>query len=468
MAQHNFNNPNTLPSRLSEYEYMSQKGTVGFFEEKVFLDFVKYYEQEDALDKALAVIDHALEQHSYSANLHVYKARMLMEFKEESQALEFLNRAHALSPSDVDIQILRSEVLTFLGHHEEALVAIEHVNQQIDQLPEQLYLCRAYIYEQQANFDALFLELQQYLLLDPHDEESLKHIMFCVEVTEKYKESVQFHLTLIDKAPYSYMAWCNLGHAYAAIEDYVNAADAFEYAFLIKGKFVHAYKAFAKMCFKLKDYGRALRAFEDLLDQLETPDADLLTNIGECYEHLHKFELAHIFYNKSKKVNHQSSYNYYRIGECYVKQQLWSKAISAYKKAYKLDDRKEEFQLALADVYFQIGDDENAKFYFQKAVDTAPDTPICWVQYASFLMDIGALEDALAVLEEANDYGINAHLLYCKVSCLFLMNNRLEAIQLLRQALDDYYNQHDILFQFAPEIEGDSDIAALINLYNRN
>ena len=47
MKQQNQNNQNIEKALISEYEAMSQKGTVGFYEETVFLALINHYHQAE-------------------------------------------------------------------------------------------------------------------------------------------------------------------------------------------------------------------------------------------------------------------------------------------------------------------------------------------------------------------------------------------------------------------------------------
>lgn len=468
MKQHNPNQQTTLIKLISEYEAMSQKGTVGFFEEKVFFDFIEYYSSENAFDKALEVVDHALSQHYYSSDLLLCKARLLMDEQQVEAALICVDQAYALSPSDIDVQLLRSELLCILGQHNEALEVLNGLPVgEVKDTPKDIFLYKAFIHERLSDFDQMFDALKASLLHNPSNERVLKKILFCVEVAQKYEESVKFHKQLIDLDPYSYLAWYNLGHAYNCLDNNEKAADAFEYAFLANPQFMPAYKEFAATCCAYKAYDRALQAYETLLDHMDA-DSDVYTSIGACYEYKDDYEVAHVFYLKAISLDQSYSNTYFRIGECNAKQKKWDEAIQAYKKAITLDRRREEYFAALGEAYFQIGEDEKALPCFQQAADIAPELSMYWLQYALFLMETEAYDEAIDVLEEAGMYTADAELEYCKAACYFKKGEARLAKKQLAHALINYYDKHTILFNFVPTLNKNATIIGMINIYNQN
>ena len=103
MQQHNYDKQHTLNDLIFEYEAMSQKGTVGFYEETVFSRIIDYYESESSIDLALEAVDKALSQHFYSTTLYCRKAELLAIQKQEKAALSAIQQAEVLSLSLIHI-----------------------------------------------------------------------------------------------------------------------------------------------------------------------------------------------------------------------------------------------------------------------------------------------------------------------------------------------------------------------------
>ena len=398
MQHSNFNSQNNIQKLLFEYEAMSRKGTVAFLEEKVFFELVDLYRSSNKMTKALKAIEDGLDQHGYSAELHFRKAQLLSDLNNKESALEAVNTALALSPSDKNIHRLRNELLgnSITDESDTILNSIE--NSLSDS-----FISRSRIDEQFENVGELYNRLKRKLRYDPTNEIALNKILFCVEINQRYEDSVKFHLELINNNSYSHLAWYNLGQAYYCLKQYDNAADAFEYAFIANGDFMLAYKEFSKVCFEMNDYDRALLAFEDLLSRTE-PDSDLLVSIGECYEMKENYGVAYLYYNKALKLEKTCSYAHYRIGECLAKEQKWFKAIGAYEQAIFICNRKETYYASLGKAYAKVKMNDEAFVAFEKASDMAPDIVNYWMNIVTFLIETNEYAEALSKIEEADIY----------------------------------------------------------------
>ena len=129
MNQQNHGNQNIQKELISEYEAMSQKGTVGFYEETAFLALVEYYQEEELFTKAMEVIDIAIQQHTYTSTFYKKKAQLLLEKGCATQALDCLDQADMYSPSDFEAAILRVESLNMLGYDKDAheILSLIHI-----------------------------------------------------------------------------------------------------------------------------------------------------------------------------------------------------------------------------------------------------------------------------------------------------------------------------------------------------
>ena len=465
MKQHNLKDKHMLKYLVSEYEAMSQKGVISFLEKKVFWELIDHYEMETQLDKAIEVIDHALVQYSYSSEFYIRKAQLLIEKKCAYQAIACLEHAEILSPSELEIFLFKAEAFCSLGDYQDAFELLQALKGKLNKIElSEVLMLEAHIYENLEDFDQMFFALKKALVANPKNSVALEKVWLAVELSALYKESVELHNYLIDQDPYSYIAWYNLGHAYACLEEFEEAIEAFEYAYIINEQFEFAYRDCGEVCLQSKQYQRALKCYTEALEFF-TPDSDFLLNIGQCHEFLNDISIAKDYYSQSIALNIANDLAYYRMGECFVKEKKWKSAINAYEKALSIEDKREEYIAALAEVYYQIDDEEKAATLFKKAAETAPETTKYWIQYASFLMDIGALKEALIVLEEAEIYAIGPELLYCRIACEFLLGHRKEALFLLHAALTEDYNMHESLFDLVPEVEGDPDVIHLISLY---
>ena len=468
MEQHNYNKQHTLNDLVSEYEAMSQKGTVVFYEETVFSQIIDYYENESAIDRALAVVEVALNQHLFSTNLYCKKAALLAIQKEETAALNAIHQAEALSPSDYEVKLIKAEVLGLFSDFSLALSIIKelkvacHIKQK-KQLAA-IFFSEGLIYERMNQYDAMFESWKQALIFNPLHEEALDKIWLCVEMSRRFDESIELCHRIIDFEPYCFKAWYNLGHAYTYFGRYEEAIEAYEYAFIINKEFEWAYRHCAELCMEIKKYTKALECYQEVMAYID-PDGELLLKVGQCYQFSGNIDIAEKVYARSIKLDELNDEVYFHLGQCSAIRKNWKNAIRFYKRALEIESKREEYYAAIAEAYTNLSQNEKAFHYFDRAIELAPEQSVYWTKFAAFLLKEGAYEAALDVLADAEKHAVGAELLYCKAACLFKMDLRKEAMDVLAEALTECFITHTTLFDYIPELSTDRKINAIIRFY---
>ena len=470
MKSHNHMHRNTINVLVSEYEAMSQKGTVGFFEETVFFSLLEHYRNNRLYDRALEVVDHALDQHSYTVDFYVQKAQLLIEKEQYQWALECVQHALLYAPNNLEIRLLMAEVYVSLGRIGEGLDLLERLKSEYnekssDELAE-IFFCEACIQEHLMEWNNMFEALKKAISFKHPNKTLLQRLWISVEMSKRYEESVELHRTLIDNDPFCPITWYNLGHAYFCIQDLKNAEAAFEYAYLNDNSFLTAYKDRADVLIRLERYSEAMDCFKEAIEHAKA-DSEIFVGLGFCYEHQKMYSKAQPYYEKALELDPNDDSAYYRIGECLAQEGKWEDAIEAYNKAMDLNDCLEEYIAALAVAYCQIDAPEKANALFLRATETAPEQAQCWLQYACFLMDMNLYKEALENLEMGIVAAGGMELLYCKVVCLFLKNDRKAAMLLLSQLLYKDFPTHEYLYKLSPELEEDNEVQTLIKSFDR-
>lgn len=463
MYDFNYNHEESNAKDLAlQYENMVANGAVIFFDQNSFQDLIDYYEDQLRFQQALGVIEHAIQQHAYSAIFHIRKAQILLEEDRLQEASEALAFAKLYEPTNVDIFLTEAEVIHQEGNFSEALNILETALIYADSGDyEDIFLLQASIYESAEDYEAAFQSLAQVLKNNPFNEMAYSRIWLCVELMGQYAESIELHQGLIDQEPYAYWAWYNLGHAYNNMGLYEKAIEAYDYAIVINERFEFAYRDLISCLFRMEDYKEALRYVQDYKELFEV-DADLLLWEGECYEYTGDFSTARHFYAQALKKSSLEGKLHYRIGVTYANEDKWRKALQAFQTAFAKNKENEEYCIALAEVYNQLDQIEEAHTLFQRATILSPEMPVSWMSYLEFLIDEQDYELAFDVLKEAELCSEHPDYSMFYIALLWLSGQKQEGQVQLIQLLTEMPERVDRLFRIAPELESDRTFMILI------
>lgn len=466
MSPMNFDNNRSIPNLVSAYEMMKKEGKTAFLEEKSYIALAGFYEGEERLNEALDVIEQAIQQYQYSADLHIKKAQLLIDFQQEDLALSVLDLAAAFAPSEIEIQLLKAEALISLELFNEAIELLHDAKEVAsnEKVMADIYFLEAQVYENQEQFERMFYALSAVLKEIPNHQEALERLWLCVELSKKYEDSVRLHKEILDRDPYSYVAWYNLGHAQAYLGQYADAIESFEFAFVIKEDFEFAYRDCSELCFELKLYHKALKYYKEILELFE-PDSEIFLRIGQCYQALQSSTIARTFYLRALKLDPLNDEVFFHLGQCYASEGKWDSAISSFKKAIRIEDKQEEYMAAIAAAYEQTQENKKAEKFWKIAIKIAPEESAYWVKLAQFYINEGRATDAIVCLDDAETFAVGSDINYCRIACLFILGRRQEAIYWLGEALLEDFDTHNKLFDFLPELEDDHDVINLISAY---
>lgn len=450
---------------IARYEAMSQKGTVSFFEETVFLQMIDFCDTESKHRLALRIVDDAIVQHPFSVNLFLRKAHLLLNRHKIAESLVTIEQAELFAPQNINVGILHAELLAVKGQHKKALAILSDLKESAStEESSEIFLIEAQLFEDLGKYSNMFDALRQCLTLNCSNLEAYEKMIWATEYSQRYAESVILHNRLLDRNAYNWRAWLNIGFAYEALEKLPEAIEAFEFAFAIDENCRAAYMEAGELYLQLGDYPNAQHVFESAIFNTGE-DALLLQKLGFCSEKTDNLHTAFHFYKRSLELNPDDAQTYFRLGECYKGLGKRLKAIDVYLRAIALDNRKEEYYAGLAEVYWQTEQYGKALQYFRKAAFTAPEDMVYWLRYAGFLYSVGQEKKALTVLQDAQNYVIGVEIEYCQIACLISLGRRGEALYRLSEALAENYDKHTTLLSWRPDLAENADFQNMINDY---
>ena len=454
-----------LINLVSEFELMIESNSLGYLDEKDFFQIITYYEKNFLIEKAIEVVDYAIEQYSYRSEFLIAKARLLLILEQNEESIKVLEAAEIVSPFENEIQLLRARALTGMGFSKEAKEILQGMIQYVGKTDlADIYLAESYIHEKEKNFAKMYDVLKEALTFDSEHPECLERIWISVELSRRYFESIALHQKLVDKQPYNALAWYNLGQSYASIGEYEKAIEAIEYAFIINKDMEIAYIECAELCSLVKNHEKALSIYEEA-NSYFGPESELLVCIAICQIELNNFLSAKASLFTALSLDPYNEEIYFYLGECYVKEKNWHSAINAYTKALSIEDGREEFHGSIAMTYLQLGRYDNAAEHLTLASSIAPEDPKYWFQHACLLIKSKKYDEALTLLDEAEEESFDPTLLYARAACLNFLGEKKEALRILDEVLLESFELHNSLFEIDPQLKFDKEILSIINYY---
>jgi len=452
---------------VKKYEDSVKEHNQVFLEEEDYEQIIQFYQDGRENNKALRVIESALEQFSFSSFFYTKKAEILANQKHFVEALLALDEAEKLDPNDINIFLIRSDVALWQGKHEEAKSYMDYALTLTSE-PEdkcELYLELADIFEDQEKYPEVVKALQDALKLNPMSEEGLNRFWFCTELTENYEDSIRFHEELIEACPYSHLAWFNLGHAFAGLQLYEKSLEAFGFVIAIQDNFDAAFICSGDVLYNMERYEESINFYLDAI-KLSKPNKELYLKTAECYEKLREFAKSRSFLRKSIGVDPYFDEAFYRIGETYRLEEKWTKAISSFERAVKLDKENIDYLAALADAYMSVGEGELALDIFERIFQLDTQTKQNWINLATAYFNVENYRKAFQVLNEAElKYESSADIFYIKAVFYFQVANRHEALLNLERGLLMNFDEHVVIFEMDDSLLDDAAVIQVIEQY---
>lgn len=469
MEENEFFEPNfgEIMELIKQYEEAAKSKQQIFLEEESYEQIIGFYQDNREFGKALKVIDSALEQFTFSSYFHIKKAEVLANTRRFDEALYSLTEAEKLDPTDINIFLIRADIHLWDGEHHFAMSEVELALSiaEEDEDKCELYLEMADVWEDQEKYSEVIDALKLALKYDTKNEEALARLWFCIELTERYEDSVQFHAALIEESPYSHLAWLNLGHAYAGLGKFDESLDAFSYVMAIDEKFEPAYTCSGDVKFLEGQYEDALTFYLEAI-KLTKPNKELYLKAADCFEKQGDMSKARGYLRKAIGVDPYFDEAFYRIGETYMVEEKFPKAIHNFERAVKLNKENIDYLASLAEAYMGTGEGELAVEMFERIFQLDPKTKQNWINLATAYFNVENFRKAFQVLTEAeHKYDGSADIFYIRSIFYLKAGNKHEALINLEKGLLMNFNEHTLIFEMDDTLLDDHSIMRVIEQY---
>ncbi len=459
---------NRLKTLIDRFENLSQNQADCSFSKAELRLLTDYFEFEKFPDQALEVINYGISKFKNSPELLVRKTRLLIYNFSKNEAISFVNKSlnSCLKPFQVDL--LRLEILIAQGQIEMALSVISALKfkyRKTGIILSEVYYLEALAYERVDYFDKSFEALSEVLWVNPNHQDALGKIWMATERSKKSKEGILLNKFLLKKEHYSAISWFNIAHAYYSEDEYEKAIEAFEFCIIINEDFESAYLDLAEVCMLLGMFQKASQNQKIAFERFEIVDLDRIIQFAESLIMSGDFRAARQPLEFGLLMDSADPDLLFLLAETYRLEGKYAKAIQYYESALEVGDDRDDIHKSLGKIYFMMAEFDKAESHYEIAISNDPFHSGYRSELASFYLNIGEVEKCEKLLAESIEDLPDVQLLYHHAGILISMGKVKEGLDALGEALQDDFSLRNEIYEFAPELVGDSKVEAIINFY---
>lgn len=360
---------------LASYEKAVAAKESIFLDADDLTDIADYYNYIGDRQKAVEVIDFALQLNPGATGPLVFKTREALENEDVKLAEQLAEEI--IDKEDPDYIFLKAEILIAQNFIDKADKYIHGFLRYIEPDDmEDFVLDAVSLYVDYGVDDKAYEWLQK--IKDSKRgvyKELMARVLFGIG---KYKESVDLCNQLVDKHPYSVVYWNALASAQFMNEEYNNSITSSEYALAIEPNNTDGLLTKANGLFKLGNYEEAEKYYARY-NKNEPTDEYGEMNQGVCLMTLAKFEEAIPHFKRSIEVAPEDSpylaQIYQEIAFTYSSLKHPKEAIEYLDKTDKLDCDHADMIVLRGHILLENGLKKEAETMFNKAASTSKNDP---------------------------------------------------------------------------------------------
>ncbi len=445
----NDDNMNNAP--LSKFESMLKTNNVLFFDSEEFENIIHHYLEKGKISLAKKAIKLGLEQHPSSVTLILFKIEINIFENNFDLADELLNELYVLEPMNEDIYIQKANILSKQDQHEDAIkvlkTALELAHETSDLYSligmEHLFL---------DQFENAKVNFMHCLENDDNDYSALYNVIYCFDFLDQNTEAIEFLNLYLENNPYCEVAWHQLGKQYFALKDYKKALSAFDFAIISDDTFVGAYMEKGKVLEKLNKFDEAIENYNITLS-LDDPTSFALLRIGHCNEKLGNNDFAVQFYYKTVHEDPLLDKGWIAITKFYNKNHNYQKALYYINKAINIDSENAVYWKLYAQINQRLKFYEESERGYKKTLELGNYELETWLSRADVLIRLGEYEASVYNLtQSAEFYPEHAEIEYRLAGLYFKTNESEKGYYHLKNALSFDEEFSFILEELFPRI----------------
>ena len=377
---------------------MLKTNTIFYFDSSEFINISHHYIDQANFSLASKAIKMGLDQHPNNVDLLLLNSELLIFNSNYKDAYKILNFIEEIDPENREVYLQKATIYSKNNLSEEAIDILKRALEFIDDKIE-IWNMIAMEFLLLEDFESAIPFFKKCLDSDNEDYQSLYNLIFCYENLGMIDESISELSSVLEKRPYSKIAWHQIGKIYNKQGKFKEAISAFDFAIISDDQFVSAYIEKAK----------------------------ILDKVGRLNEALENFRI-------SIELSEPNSYIYFRIAKCYKKLNNKKLFLDYIKNAVREEPGNEKAWLYLIKYYIKNNDLRQAKYIALKGLNNNPNSIKILELTAKINKDKGDTNEAIKLYMQIIEFKENLPWKIWKALLRCLIDNK-QWSELLRISL---------------------------------
>ena len=298
-------------------------------------------------DRAVALLDRAVEQDSATSETYFAKGLLLLNLKRLPEAEQAIRAGLAKTPESPVGQYHLGRVLLEAGKWEEATASFERAIA-INQAFEPAYLALASLYEARQEKDKAVGILQKYLRnVNPRNREIRHHLVRLYVGAKDYQGATKELDELLAEDPGDLDAHLRLALIQGEQKDYAKAIERLTMILKARPAELKVRDYLGYLYEEAKEPQKALEVYTFNV-QLEPSYFEGHLHLGVLSYRLKRFPEAATHLTEATKLNPKQPESHIVLGLAYLQMEQYDKAVQAFEEGIRQNPKS-------ADLYFNLG-----------------------------------------------------------------------------------------------------------------
>ena len=385
---------------LNSYEASMEAGDQPFMDADDLVDIADYYNQNGEKDKALNVIEYALQLYPNSTLPNVFMAREALMHNDFKKSREYANQI--AEHDDPDYQYLQAEIMIAEGRIKEADRYLRDYEMTVDADEYEDFIkdC-ANLYIDYGISDKAYEWMMRSKGDDSSDfKELMARTLFGLG---KFKDSERLFNELIDTDPYSTRYWKALAGVQLMNQDYGNAVTSSEYAIAIDPEDPESNMSKASALMHLENYEEAEKYYRRYI-KIEPDDEAGLFHLAVCLIYQGKYEEAKDYLLQAEAISEKDSpallHIYQELAFCYSALKEPQMAMETIDKTIPLTDDPDNVLVIKGHIQLANDDVVAAEKTWKEALTNSNHSPAVMLRILVSLYDNHYVKPCYNMLKE--------------------------------------------------------------------